>query len=349
MWDHSDFRDDLSGRLKRTAQFVSVVSFGAKKEAERLLRKIAFIHQSVVGVTEQGKPYQANDTELLLWVHATQCFGYLQAHQRYHSHALTEKKIAQYLKEYQQVLSALGGEEVQWKSWADLIAYLESKTYLLEGGHRVEEVYSSINSREVMRRVMKGIAVGRALGCNEVKGLFDSCLHDENTLAGCRDAAILALLVGCGFRRSEIVGINIGHYDRHQKLVKVLGKGNKERENAIPGQLVPFVDNWFEQRACKDSKSPLFVRFFKGQKQSSQRMTAQAVYYLLEKRSAAQHMQTFTPHDLRRTFATSLFDQGESIRTVQLALGHQNIETTKIYDKRGEQRKNEVLRNLSVF
>lgn len=203
--------------------------------------------------------------------------------------------------------------------------------------------------KEVKGASGQRIAAGRALRRNEVKGLFDSCLHDENTLAGCRDAAILALLVGCGFRRSEIVGINIGHYDRHQKLVKVLGKGNKERENAIPAQLVPLVDNWLEHRACKDPKSPLFVRFFKGQKQSSQRMTAQAVYYLLEKRSAAQHMQTFTPHDLRRTFATSLFDQGESIRTVQLALGHQNIETTKIYDKRGEQRKNEVLRNLAVF
>lgn len=203
--------------------------------------------------------------------------------------------------------------------------------------------------KEVKGASGQRIAVGRALGRNEVKGLFESCITDKNTLAGCRDAAILALLVGCGFRRSEIVGINIGHYDKHQKLVKVLGKGNKERENAIPAQLVPFVDNWLEHRACKDPKSPLFVRFFKGQKQSSQRMTAQAVYYLLDKRSAAQHMQTFTPHDLRRTFATNLFDQGESIRTVQLALGHQNIETTKIYDKRGEQRKNEVLRNLSVF
>lgn len=74
-------------------------------------------------------------------MHATQCFGYLRAYQRYHSRALTEDQIAQYLKEYQQILLALGGEKVQWQSWADLIAYLESKTHLLEGGHRVEEVY----------------------------------------------------------------------------------------------------------------------------------------------------------------------------------------------------------------
>lgn len=80
--------------------------------------------------------------------------------------------------------------------------------------------------KEVKGASGQRIAAGRALGRNEVKGLFESCMTDENTLAGCRDAAILALLVGCGFRRSEIVGIDIGHYDRHQKLVKVLGKSN---------------------------------------------------------------------------------------------------------------------------
>ena len=141
VWDHSNFREDLSGRLKRTAQFVSVVSFGPKKDATQFLKQVAYIHRSVVGVTEQGKPYAANNPELLLWVHATQCFGYLQAYQRYHSLALTEAQIAQYLNEYQQVLLALGGKEVQWQSWADLMAYLESQRPLLMGGYRVEEVY----------------------------------------------------------------------------------------------------------------------------------------------------------------------------------------------------------------
>lgn len=146
VWDHSNFRSDLSGRLKRTAQFVSVVSFGPTQEANLLLKKIALIHQSVRGLTEQGEPYAANDPELLLWVHATQCFGYIQAHQRYHSVPLTDSQIAQYLDEYQSVLIALGGKEIGWQSWADLMTYLESQISLLSGGDRVDQIYQILKT-----------------------------------------------------------------------------------------------------------------------------------------------------------------------------------------------------------
>lgn len=146
VWDHSNFRTDLSGRLKRTAQFVSVVSFGPTAEANLLLKKIAFIHQSVMGVTEQGEAYAANDPELLLWVHATQCFGYLQAHQRYHSVSLTDAQIAQYFDEYKSVLIALGGEDIHWYSWSDLMTYLESQIPILSGGNRVDQIYNILQA-----------------------------------------------------------------------------------------------------------------------------------------------------------------------------------------------------------
>lgn len=141
VWDHSNFRSDLAGRLKRTAQFVSVISFGPTQEANDLLKKIAHIHQSVVGSTEQGASYQANDPDLLLWVHATQCFGFIQAHQRYHPAYLTDTQIAQYLDEYKYVLLALGGEDIQWHTWTDLTNYLESQVPLLIAGERVDQVY----------------------------------------------------------------------------------------------------------------------------------------------------------------------------------------------------------------
>lgn len=141
VWDHSHFRQDLAGRLKRTAQFVSAVSFGPTEAAHRMLQMIRQLHDPVKGVTQSGEPYRANDPELLLWVHATQCYGYLQAHQRYRSQPLTEPQIAQYLAEYQQVLVGLGGEPVQWQGWDDLVAYLESQLPKLCGGDRVTEVY----------------------------------------------------------------------------------------------------------------------------------------------------------------------------------------------------------------
>ncbi len=141
VWDHSEFRKDLAGRLKRTAQFVSAVSFGPTEDAKKMLRLIKQMHEPVHGVTQQGEPYRANDPELLLWVHATQCYGYLQAHQCYRPQPLTEQQIAQYLAEYQQVLVGLGGEPVQWASWNELVAYLESQQPKLCGGERVTEVY----------------------------------------------------------------------------------------------------------------------------------------------------------------------------------------------------------------
>lgn len=141
VWDHSEFRVDLSGRLRRTAQFVSTVSFGPTADALALLGLIKQKHNEVMGVTQQGEAYKANDPELLLWVHATQCFGYLKAYQRYRATPLTEEQITQYLAEYQTVLVELGGRRIVWRSWAELNEYLHAQLPELSGGQRVDTVY----------------------------------------------------------------------------------------------------------------------------------------------------------------------------------------------------------------
>lgn len=140
VWDHSNFRQDLAGRLKRTAQFVSGVSFGPTEPAQQLLQRIKCMHEPVVGFSEDGTPYHANDPQLLLWVHATQCYGYLQAHQTYREQPLSPEQIRQYLNEYQFVLTGLGGPQTQWQGWEDLTSYLQSQQPRLTGGHRVQEV-----------------------------------------------------------------------------------------------------------------------------------------------------------------------------------------------------------------
>ncbi len=141
VWDHSNFREDLAGRLKRTAQFVSAVSFGPTADAQRALATIRRVHGAVRGHTEDGTPYWANDPALLLWVHATQCYGYVQAHQQYRVLPLSSAQMTQYLHEYQRVLIDLGGVATGWQSWEDLVAYLESQLPLLTAGHRVTEVH----------------------------------------------------------------------------------------------------------------------------------------------------------------------------------------------------------------
>ena len=141
VWDHSNFQKDLSGRLKRTAQFVSAVSFGPTDQALQLIDKVVLIHKSIAGVTEQGVAYSANDPELLLWVHATQCYGYLEAYRCYRTPTLTIDQEAQYLREYQQVLIALGGPDVCWSSYKELVSYIESKQSCLQADHRVKTTY----------------------------------------------------------------------------------------------------------------------------------------------------------------------------------------------------------------
>lgn len=212
-----------------------------------------------------------------------------------------------------------------------------SKMISVEDYQRIKEIRGVRGGR---------VSSGRALSLEEVQLLFQDCSSDENTIIAARDAAILSLFVGCGFRRAELASLNVGDYSPKTGMVRVIGKGNKERVNPVPDQLRPFVDDWLSIYSPQSDESPLFVRIRRHQSLTNVRLRAQGVCVILEKRGMAKGLDQFTPHDLRRTFATTLFNNGEDIRTVQIALGHNSIETTKLYDKSGETRKNKATRNL---
>lgn len=205
--------------------------------------------------------------------------------------------------------------------------------------------------KEVRSASGRNLSGGRALERNEIRSLFLSCDADSNTITGARDAAIIALMVGCGFRRSEIVGINMNDVERTKLIITVMGKGRKQRANRLPDQLAYRLIDWLDHRDTIDHTptDPLFTRIRRHQTLTPDRLTSQTIYYVLNKRGVSQQLEDFSPHDLRRTFATALFNHGEDIRTVQVALGHENIETTKLYDKSGETRKNEAIQNLKII
>ena len=227
-------------------------------------------------------------------------------------------------------LAAIKG--IARQAW--LIKQLDTESY-----QRIKDVRSQSGRRK---------SAGRALTNAEINALFASCDNDENKAMGARDAAIISLMVGCGFRRNEMVHINMGDVDRESVSVTVLGKGDKERENAIPSRLAPRVKHWLLIRDgfSHSDYDPLFIRIRRHETLTNDRLNPQSISHVLEKRGVNQALARFTPHDLRRTFATALFDSGQDIRTVQLALGHENIETTKIYDKRGEKRAEKAIRDL---
>ncbi|HET6432750.1 oxygenase MpaB family protein [Dyella sp.] len=112
VWDHSNFREDLVGRLRRTTTFVGGTTYAPRAAAEALIARVRRIHDHVHGLTEDGRPYSANDPALLTWVHVSEAFSFLQGYRRYSHVALPEGAADRYYDESRRVAEALGARDV---------------------------------------------------------------------------------------------------------------------------------------------------------------------------------------------------------------------------------------------
>ena len=112
VWDHSNFRQDMLGRLRRTSQFISGTTFGSRKDAEWLIEKVRTIHLQVVGHAPDGRPYAASDPELLTWVHVAEVSNFLAAHLRYRNPHLSGQDQDRYYSEIALVAERLGAQHV---------------------------------------------------------------------------------------------------------------------------------------------------------------------------------------------------------------------------------------------
>lgn len=177
---------------------------------------------------------------------------------------------------------------------------------------------------------------GRALPPEEIRMLFAVCDKDPTSI-GPRDAAMLAVILGCGLRRSEAVGLNLSDVVTNERALKVLGKGNKERLAYMPAGTWDRLQFWIEQ-VRGEAPGPLFTRIRRFDTLTNNRLTDQAVYHILQVRQREAGIQKCAPHDLRRTFATAMLDNGEDLITVKDAMGHASVSTTQQYDRRGENR-----------
>ncbi|HAT7539738.1 TPA: tyrosine-type recombinase/integrase [Citrobacter freundii] len=187
---------------------------------------------------------------------------------------------------------------------------------------------------------------GRALERHEIRSLFFTCESDSSA-KGLRDAAILGVLLGCGLRRSEIVALDMGSMIYKDRALKVLGKGNKERMAYVPGGAWKRLDKWVEE-VRGTHEGPLFPRIRRFDDVTGERMSDQAIYHILETRRVEAGLEMFAPHDLRRTFASSMLDNGEDIVTVKDAMGHSSIATTQKYDRRGDERLKRASQRLDI-
>ncbi|WP_312318701.1 oxygenase MpaB family protein [Stenotrophomonas sp.] len=143
VYDHSNFRDDLVGRLRRTTAFVAGTSYAASAEVEALVAKVKRIHAQVRGQTPDGQAYSADDPALLTWVHVTEAYGFLQGYRRY-CRDVPQAFVDQYYNEYRRVAEALGATQVP-ASEAEVMAYFAAQRSQLRFDARSREVLAVLS------------------------------------------------------------------------------------------------------------------------------------------------------------------------------------------------------------
>lgn len=195
-------------------------------------------------------------------------------------------------------------------------------------------------------RAMRGSRMtrGRALAAQEIHALFRSCEQDTGC-KGPRDAAMLAVMLGCGLRRSEVISLDYASILHQEQALLVRGKGNKERLAFMPEHVWLRIHTWTDT-IRGEQEGPLFNRIRAGDDVTSQRMTPQAVYHILGQRRVESGIGECAPHDLRRTFASMMLENGEDLITVRDAMGHASVTTTQKYDRRGDERMRKAAKKL---
>ena len=154
---------------------------------------------------------------------------------------------------------------------------------------------------------------------------------NTNKAQGVRDRAMLEVLYACGLRVSELIGLTLSQVNLNHGVIRVTGKGNKER-------LIPFgeqANEWiskFINEARADllkNKRPCDALFITNRGAA---MTRQAFWHLIKKHSKNVGIKKhLSPHTLRHAFATHLLNHGADLRVVQMLLGHSDLSTTQIY------------------
>ena len=197
---------------------------------------------------------------------------------------------------------------------------------------------------DALRRVGGESAPGRVLTAAQVGSLFAAC---PNTVAGRRDAALLAVLYGCGLRRAEAARLDLEDLDRETWTMKVRGKGRRERIAYPKGGAQAAVTAWLGSRG--DEPGPMFCPVDRqGRVAAGRGMTTRAIAKRIERLGRAANLGSVSPHMLRRAFATALLDQGNDLAVTADLMGHARTDTTRLYDRRGEAAKQRAAASIAV-
>lgn len=184
-----------------------------------------------------------------------------------------------------------------------------------------------------------GRSLPKFLSEEEVEALLDA--PDLKDPLGVRDRTMLELLYATGLRVSELVKLKTGQINLRQGVVRIQGKGNKERLVPLGQESISWLEKYLKDARSKIAPELSNDYVFTTRRQSA--MTRQAFWYLIKRYARKVGIKKhLTPHTLRHCFATHLLNHGADLRVVQMLLGHSDLSTTQIYTHVAQER----LKNL---
>jgi integrase/recombinase XerC len=205
----------------------------------------------------------------------------------------------------------------------------------------VREELTTSNPAEALRTPRTGRKLPNLLSTEQIATLLEA--PPANEAAGLRDRAILEVMYSAGLRVAELVSLNIENWERDADILRVIGKGRKERICPLGRYAVKALNNWLEVREpdpkSKDANAIFLNRF-------GRRLTTRSIGRMLEKYLLETGLdRQATPHTLRHSFATHMLDGGADLRSVQELLGHKSLTTTQIYTHVSTRRMQETYEN----
>ena len=179
-------------------------------------------------------------------------------------------------------------------------------------------------------------SIPKSISEKEIEKLLDA--PDEKTDIGLRDKTMIETLYSCGLRISELTNLELLNLNLRQGVIRVIGKGQKERLVPMGDQLLSLLENYLvssRKNLLKKKNSDFLFLSSRGQKMTRQSFWHRIKYYCI---NCGFEPEKISPHVLRHAFATHLLNNGADLRVVQLLLGHSDLNTTQIYTEVARQR-----------
>lgn len=187
---------------------------------------------------------------------------------------------------------------------------------------------------------------GKSLTATQLKSILKHP-YTPSSIISTRDISLLALMAGAGLRRSEVSALRLSDFSMADQLVVIhKGKGNRTRTQYLPVWVLEYLSSWLTVRG--KNEGPLFCVVLNGKVIQSRGVSPETIYSVITARTTDVLGEKFTPHDMRRTYISSLLANGVDISTVSKLAGHKSIITTQLYDKRGVDSLKRAVNTLSV-